>query len=90
MSMAAAPQRRTAAIDMCLVADGTYDGYWEKKLKVWDVAAGAALVLAAGGRVTDYLGGPADLTKGHVVATNSRIHDTLVAALGAVPLRAKI
>jgi myo-inositol-1(or 4)-monophosphatase len=71
----------SAAIDLCLVADGTYDGYWEMKLGSWDVAAGTAIVLAAGGRVTDYLGRPADLTKGNVVATNGRIHDQLVKEL---------
>jgi len=74
----------SAAIDLCLVADGTYDGYWEQKLKPWDMAAGAAMVLAAGGRVTDYLGHPSDVAKGHVVATNGHIHDVLVAELGAV------
>jgi myo-inositol-1(or 4)-monophosphatase len=72
----------SAAIDMCLVADGTYDGYWEQKLKPWDLAAGHALVLAAGGRATDYVGHPAEVMKGHVVATNGRIHDALVAELG--------
>jgi myo-inositol-1(or 4)-monophosphatase len=77
----------SAAIDLCLVADGTYDGYWEQKLKPWDMAAGAALVIAAGGRVTNYVGGPAEVTKGHVVATNGRIHDRLVAELGAVSRR---
>lgn len=74
----------SAAIDMCLVADGTYDGYWEKKLGPWDVAAGSAIVLAAGGRVTDYAGRPADVRKGDVVATNGHIHAELVAELGAV------
>jgi myo-inositol-1(or 4)-monophosphatase len=73
----------SAALDLCLVADGTYDGYWEQKLKPWDVAAGMALVQAAGGRVTDYTGAAADPTKGHVVATNGRIHELLVAELGA-------
>jgi myo-inositol-1(or 4)-monophosphatase len=72
----------SAAIDLCLVADGTYDGYWEMKLGPWDVAAGSAIVLAAAGRITDYAGGPADLTRGNVVATNGRIHDELVAELG--------
>ena len=74
----------SAAIDLCLVADGTYDGYWEKKLGAWDVAAGTAIVLAAGGRVTDYAGRPADVMKGDVVATNGHIHAELVAELGAV------
>jgi len=69
------------------VADGTYDGYWEKKLGSWDVAAGSAIVLAAAGRLTDYAGLPADLARGNVVATNGRIHDELVAELGAVTSR---
>jgi myo-inositol-1(or 4)-monophosphatase len=77
----------SAALDLCLVADGTYDGYWENKLKVWDVAAGAALVLAAGGRVTDYSGRTADLTTGQIVATNGHIHDALVTELGMVTSR---
>jgi myo-inositol-1(or 4)-monophosphatase len=72
----------SAAIDMCLVADGTYDGYWERKLNAWDLAAGSAVVLAAGGRLSDYEGAEADVTTGHVVATNGRIHDELVYELG--------
>lgn len=71
----------SAAIDLCLVADGTYDGYWEKKLGAWDVAAGSAIVLAAGGRLSDYEGAPVDVTRGVVVATNGRVHDELVAEL---------
>lgn len=74
----------SAAIDLCLVADGTYDGYWEQKLKPWDVAAGAALVLSAGGRLTDYLGGAPSITAGQLVATNGRIHDELVGELRAL------
>jgi myo-inositol-1(or 4)-monophosphatase len=77
----------SAALDLCLVADGTYDGYWEQKLKPWDVAAGCAIVAAAGGRVTDYQGAPPDLLRGHIVATNGRIHDVLVTELGAVAAR---
>lgn len=75
----------SAAIDLCLVAEGTYDGYWEKKVKPWDVAAGSAIVLAAGGRVTDYGGAATDVTKGQIVATNARIHHSLIAALESVP-----
>lgn len=74
----------SAAIDLCLVADGTYDGYWEKRLGPWDVAAGSAIVLAAGGRVSDHAGAPPDLTRGNVVATNGRIHDELVGELMAL------
>jgi myo-inositol-1(or 4)-monophosphatase len=74
----------SAAIDLCLVADGTYEGYWENKVKPWDVAGGSAIVLAAGGRVSNYTGALADVAGGQIVATNGRIHDTLVAALGKV------
>jgi myo-inositol-1(or 4)-monophosphatase len=70
-----------AAIDLCLVADGTYDGYWERKLNPWDLAAGAAAVLGAGGRLSSFDGGPADLASGYLVATNGKIHDSLVALL---------
>lgn len=71
----------SAAIDLCLVADGTYDGYWEMKLRTWDVAAGAALVRAAGGRVTDYEGcEDGVLADGlrRLIATNGALHDQLV------------
>ena len=77
----------SAAIDLCLVADGTYDGYWEAKLGAWDVAAGSAIVLAAGGRITDYAGRPVDVTLGSVVATNGHIHGELVGELDALALR---
>jgi myo-inositol-1(or 4)-monophosphatase len=75
----------SAALDLCLVADGTYDGYWEKKLSPWDCAAGGAIVLAAGGRLSDYAGGPADVLSGQLLATNGAIHDALVAELQKVP-----
>ena len=75
----------SAAIDLCLVADGTYEGYWERKLQPWDIAAGIALVRAAGGRVSEYDGGEGCLTSGHVVATNGLIHDALLGHLARVP-----
>jgi myo-inositol-1(or 4)-monophosphatase len=68
----------SAAIDACYVADGTFDGYWERGLHAWDVAAGAAIALAAGGRLTSMDGGAPDLEAGNVVLTNGRIHDALV------------
>jgi myo-inositol-1(or 4)-monophosphatase len=71
----------SAAIDLCFVADGTYDGYWEKKVRPWDVAAGSAILLAAGGKLTDYQGEPAKVTDGVVVATNGRMHHELIALL---------
>jgi myo-inositol-1(or 4)-monophosphatase len=71
-----------AAIDMCLVADGTYDGYWERRLHAWDLAAGAAVLLAAGGKLTGLDGGPANLRVGHVIASNGKIHAALQALVG--------
>jgi len=68
----------SAALDLCLVADGTYEAYWERRLATWDSAAGAALVLAAGGRLTNLLGEDYDLTRGYIVASNGHVHDALV------------
>lgn len=73
----------SAAIDLCLVADGTYDGYWERRLHPWDVVGGSTLVLAAGGRVTSLSGERPDYAVGYIVASNGRIHDPLVSAVGA-------
>jgi myo-inositol-1(or 4)-monophosphatase len=67
----------SAAIDMCLVADGTYDAYWERRLNAWDLAAGAAVVLSAGGKLTSLDGGSVDLTLGHLIASNGRVHGAL-------------
>jgi myo-inositol-1(or 4)-monophosphatase len=74
----------SAALDLCLVADGTYDGYWERGLKAWDVAAGAAIVTAAGGHISIYDGGEFDVKRAQVVATNGHIHDALTHALARV------
>ena len=68
----------SAAIDLCLVADGTYDAYWERRLNVWDVMAGSALVLAAGGKLTDLDGSPPDLAVGSVLASNGLVHEHLL------------
>jgi myo-inositol-1(or 4)-monophosphatase len=67
----------SAALDCCFVAEGTYDGYWERVLKPWDVAGGLAVVLAAGGRVTHLDGSPAHLERGNLLVSNGRVHDAL-------------
>jgi myo-inositol-1(or 4)-monophosphatase len=74
----------SAAIDLCFVGDSTYDGYWERKLRPWDLAAGAAIVRAAGGRVTTFDGDERDVIGGNLVVTNGRFHDALVGALAKV------
>ncbi|MBI5535633.1 MAG: inositol monophosphatase [Deltaproteobacteria bacterium] len=71
----------SAAIDLCSVADGTYDGYWERRLKPWDLAAGSCIATAAGGTVTTFEGSPIDLRAGNVVGSNGRIHELLLSEL---------
>ena len=72
----------SAALDMCLVADGTYEGYWEL-VHPWDMAGGAAIVRAAGGTVTARDGSPIRFVRGHVLATNGKLHDAVVRELAA-------
>jgi myo-inositol-1(or 4)-monophosphatase len=72
----------SAALDLCFVACGRFDGFWELKLNPWDTAAGALLVAEAGGRVTDYDGRPVDIYRPEVVASNGLIHSSLLEALG--------
>jgi myo-inositol-1(or 4)-monophosphatase len=71
----------SAALDLCLTADRTYDAYWEGAIKPWDVAAGALLVLEAGGTVTAVDGGPYDVRGGSIAASNGPLHGPLLAAL---------
>lgn len=71
----------SAALDLCYVAAGRLDGYWELGLHAWDVAAGLLLVEEAGGRTSDRRGGPAPRSGREVVATNGAIHAELMAAL---------
>jgi myo-inositol-1(or 4)-monophosphatase len=74
-----------ASLDMCFVAAGWCDGYWERRLKAWDIAAGALIVTEAGGTVTSVTGGTFDVHSGEAVATNGAIHDQLVTELARVP-----
>jgi len=73
----------SAAIDACMVADGTYDAYWERLLNTWDVAGGAAIALAAGARLSDLQGQDADLSIGHVLLSNGHVHEALLALLSS-------
>jgi myo-inositol-1(or 4)-monophosphatase len=68
----------SAALDMCYVAAGRLDGYFEQPVNSWDIGAGAIIVLEAGGRVTATDGGPLGLYDNQMVATNGHIHDELV------------
>jgi myo-inositol-1(or 4)-monophosphatase len=68
----------SAALDLCAVACGRFDGFWEFNLNPWDTAAGVLLVEEAGGRVTDFHGGPFQLNSRETVASNELIHDALL------------
>jgi myo-inositol-1(or 4)-monophosphatase len=71
----------SAALDLCYVAMGRFDGFWELKLNPWDVAAGKLLVEEAGGVVTDFAGGPLDIYGQETLATNGRIHEEMIRVL---------
>jgi myo-inositol-1(or 4)-monophosphatase len=71
----------SAALDLCYVGAGRFDGFWEMKLQRWDVAAAALVVAEAGGTLTDFAGGAFDGSGLETVATNGLVHAELVAAL---------
>jgi myo-inositol-1(or 4)-monophosphatase len=68
----------SAAIDLCYVAAGRMDGFWELSLKAWDTSAGALIVAEAGGRVTTLDGSPFTSHVGEVLATNGLIHEQML------------
>lgn len=68
----------SAAIDLCYVAAGRMDAFWETDLKAWDIAAGALIVAEAGGRVTNTDGLPFVSRSGHVLASNGHLHEAMV------------
>jgi myo-inositol-1(or 4)-monophosphatase len=71
----------SASLDLAYVACGRLDGYWERGLSPWDIAAGIILVEEAGGRVSAYDQMPLDLASGRILATNGHLHDALSAEL---------
>ncbi|RYY46642.1 MAG: inositol monophosphatase [Chitinophagaceae bacterium] len=77
------PVRRlgSAAIDLCWVAAGRFDGFYEHNLQAWDSAAGSLIVSEAGGKVTDFAGNPYSVYQPQILATNGRMHDELRAVV---------
>jgi len=71
----------SAALDLCYVAMGRYDGFWEMKLHPWDLAAGSIMVREAGGRVSDFGNGEFNIDSGEILATNGLIHGQMVSVL---------
>ena len=71
----------SAAIDLCYVATGRLDGFWEQRLSPWDISAGALIVQEAGGVTSTVAGEPFNSRLGNIVASNGRIHDQMVGAI---------
>ena len=86
LSLRARAVRRlgSAVLDLCYVAAGRFDGFWELALGPWDMAAGGLIVQEAGGRVTDVLGGPWRLDGPGMLASNGQIHGGILAVLAEV------
>jgi myo-inositol-1(or 4)-monophosphatase len=74
----------SAALDLCSVACGRFDGFWEFNLNPWDTAAGVLIVEEAGGKVTDFAGGPFQLNSRETLASNRLIHEALLHEFQAV------
>ncbi|MBI5190533.1 MAG: inositol monophosphatase [Nitrospirae bacterium] len=85
MSLAAQGIRRdgSAALDLCYLASGKFDGYWELRLKPWDTAAGALILTEAGGVVTDFSGNPFVPSMKEILATNGRVHGEMMGVLNS-------
>ena len=88
-AMTAQALRRTgaASVDMCYVACGRFDGFWELNLSPWDTAAGALIVEEAGGRVTNFGGGEFSNYKPEVIASNGHIHEQMVEVISRADQR---
>ena len=71
----------SSAIDLCYVACGRFDGYWEANIEAWDKAAGGLLVTEAGGKTSDYSGAPLTLKGRQNLATNGLIHEAMLKEL---------
>jgi len=82
------PVRRlgSAAIDLCWVAAGRFDGFYEHKLQAWDSAAGFLMVEEAGGKVTDYEGNYYGVYQPHILATNGKIHEEMLGIINGKEL----
>ena len=74
----------SAAVDLAFVASGRLDGYWERGLSPWDLAAGVVLVREAGGQVTAYDGSPFDIYSGRTLASNGPLHQPMIDTLAQV------
>ena len=74
----------SAALDLCYVACGRLDGFWELKLRPWDIAAASLIVTEAGGKLSDFSGKPFSIRGQETLATNGLIHDEIVRVASAI------
>ncbi len=74
----------SAALDLCYVAAGRFDGFWEEQLHPWDIAAGALIVEEAGGVVSNYAGRACDIFQGQIAVSNGLLHRSILDAIAAV------
>ena len=74
----------SAALDLAYVACGRFDGFWEMKLKPWDLAPGVLLIREAGGAVADFAGGDRILERGEICAGNAQLHSELLRVIREV------
>ena len=72
----------STALDLCYVAAGKLDGYYERGIWAWDIAAGSLILEEAGGNVTDYRGGELDLEDREIVASNGALHPAMTKLTG--------
>lgn len=70
-----------AALDLCFLACGRFDAFWEQNLKPWDTAAGIIVAAEAGAKITDFSDAPFDVDKKELLATNGRIHNTMLSLM---------
>jgi myo-inositol-1(or 4)-monophosphatase len=75
----------SAALNLCYLAMGRFDGFWEGNLSPWDVAAGSLIVSEAGGKITDYAGAPFRIDARQVCAANPALHGSLLEVIAAHP-----
>jgi myo-inositol-1(or 4)-monophosphatase len=80
----------SAALDLCYVAAGRFDGYYEENINPWDIAAGALIVTEAGGAVTGMAGETFDPRRGGIVATNGVLHQEMISTIDGFRSRSRM
>ena len=76
------PTPKSTALDLCYVASGRLDGYYERGIWAWDIAAGSLILEEAGGKATDYRGGELNLEGREIVASNGVLHPAMTELTG--------